>query len=158
MLSQLNTKVQQMLQEVADDSNRKWGIMGPQHMVEHVASVFDFSTGKFGIPFSGDPQEAAKQKAYFFSNAYPFPRNLALSNTDPKSPPELKAENMEAAKQMLAQSHQDFVEHYEKQPDDKNPHPFFDILDYPEWVEFHEKHLDHHMMQFSLIPEPEEVL
>lgn len=157
MLTQLNERVQQVLQGLNPESSRRWGIMDPQHMVEHLASVLDFSTGKFGVPFSGDPEEAAKHKTHFFSTEYPFPRKLALPNVDPPSPPELKAENMEGAKQMLEAAHQGFLEHYQQQPEDKNPHPFFDILNYPEWVEFHVKHLEHHMMQFSVIPEPKEV-
>ncbi|MDW3652464.1 MAG: DUF1569 domain-containing protein [Bacteroidia bacterium] len=158
MLTQLQDKVQLVLNEISDDSSRKWGVMGPQHMVEHLASVFEFSTGKFGVPFSGDEEKAAKGKAHFFSTAYPFPRRVPLQSQDPPSPPELKSENMEAAKVMMKQSVQEFMDHYQGHPEQENPHPFMNTFTYPEWLEFHVKHLDHHLMQFSVIAEPEEVV
>lgn len=158
MLTQLNEKVEQVLSEIRQDSEKKWGVMEVQHMVEHLASVFAFSTGKFGVPFSGDVDKAAKEKAFFFSERYPFPRKKSLQNEDLPSPPDLKAENLEAAKDMMKQAFQEYLEHYEKHPEQENPHPNFNLFTPTEWMEFHVKHLEHHLMQFSVLPEPEEVV
>ncbi|MEM6800426.1 MAG: DUF1569 domain-containing protein [Bacteroidota bacterium] len=158
MLTQLNEKVEQVLSEIGQDSERKWGVMEAQHMVEHLASVFDFSTGKFGVPFSGDVDKAAKGKAFFFSERYPFPRKKTLQNEDLPSPPELKADNLEAAKDMMKQAFQEYLAHYEQHPEQENPHPHFNLFTPQEWTEFHVKHVEHHLMQFSVLAEPEEVV
>ena len=61
---------------------------------------------------------------------------------------------MEESKGLLEKSFNSFIAHYSSEPEDLSPHGYFGMLNYEEWIYFHYKHLEHHLMQFGLIPEP----
>jgi len=57
-------------------------------------------------------------------------------------------------KGMLRQSVLHFKGHYQANPTDKVQHPYFGLLTFEEWSNFHLRHIEHHLMQFGLLPYP----
>lgn len=145
-------------EELTSKNKAKWGKMNAQQMVEHLSLTYVGSTGKFGNDFRGDPEKAAKRKAGFFSRIRPFPKGINRPGTNGDSmPPPLRCNSMEASKAMLKKSVDTYFSHFEKNPEHKVVHPYFGYLAFEEWLQFHIKHLEHHLMQFGVIAEPEEV-
>jgi len=136
------------------DHTAKWGLMNAQQMVEHLSLVVLGSIGKWGRAFTGNEERAAKMKANFFAVAYPFPKSVPMPGSEGTAPPPLRATTMEGSKDLLKKTIGKFLHHYEEDPADKVQHPYFGLLDFAEWVSFHTKHFEHHLMQFGLLPYP----
>lgn len=150
--------IEQLLQKIDNELTTKhtpsWGIMTAQHMVEHLSLTFLSSTGKWGKAFNGDEARAAKMKANFFSVQYPFPKGVLMPGSEAGKLPELRSENIDAAKEVLRNSVQKYIAHYAVNPEDEVQHPYFGLLTFADWNHFHTKHLEHHLMQFGLLPDP----
>ena len=90
-----------------------------------------------------------------FSSQYPFPKGVRMPGTkEGQAPPPLRFDTIEESTTALKKVVQSYISYYEGNPKSKNPHPYFGLLSYEEWVHFHIKHLEHHLMQFGVLPEP----
>lgn len=146
--------LQQIDKELTSKHTPNWGMMTAQHMIEHLSLTFLMSTGKWGKAFKGDEARAAKMKTNFFSVAYPFPKGVLMPGTTAGKLPDLRCENVQAAKELLRNSVQKYTAHYSVTPEDKVQHPYFGLLSFTDWNHFHGKHIEHHLMQFGLLPDP----
>lgn len=157
-MSENLNKIEQYLQkidkELTQEHTAKWGLMTAQNMVEHLSLLFMLSAGKWGKEFNGDGAKAAKMKANFFAVKYPFPKGVAMPGSDKSKIPALRCETMEASKDLLKNTVQKYLTHYQTNPTDKVQHPYFSLLSFEEWTHFHLRHLEHHLMQFGLLPYP----
>ncbi len=139
--------------DLSPDLVPRWGIMTPHHLVEHLSLVFIYSTGKFGKEFKGEVERARKIKDRFMQAERPFPKSVPLPGLAPGELRPLREASLEDAKQVLRDSVQRFHQHYAAQPYDQNPHGYLGLMTYDEWQKFHLKHLEHHAIQFGLLPE-----
>ena len=146
--------LQQIDKELTSEHTPNWGLMSAQHMVEHLSQLFLLSTGKWGKEFKGEAAKAAKMKANFFSVRYPFPKSIAMPGAKKGELPKLSCDNLDAAKALLKESAQKYTAHYATNPADEALHPYFGMLSYADWNNFHDRHIHHHLMQFGLLPEP----
>lgn len=146
--------LQQIDSELTTEHSAKWGLMNAQQMVEHLSLVFMGSIGKWGREFTGNEERAAKMKANFFVAKYPFPKSVPVPNGQQGTIPPLRGENMEASKILLKNTVQKFINHFTANPTDTVQHPYFGLLNFEEWMSFHIKHIEHHLMQFGLLPYP----
>jgi len=136
-----------------------WGLMTPQHMIEHLGGIiYGTALGK-GQDVILPSDEAAKWKARFFSTYYPFPRNIRMAGTQdtPVQLFDLKYESIEEAKEKLTSAIDLFLKAQSDRPEQKAGHGYFGEMDMNEWLSFHVKHLEHHLMQFGAIPYDEKV-
>ena len=144
----------QLLDEIKSDEQRLWGMMSPQHVIEHLGGAFLGSAqgkkGKVLLP----PDVAAKAKARFFSSYYPFPRNVKMPGTQdqPTEAPTLRFSTLEEAKEKLGAAVQFFLKQLEEQPQLTSTHGYFGDLTMDEWLAFHVKHVEHHLQQFGILP------
>lgn len=152
---QLEKYLQQLNQELTNENTALWGIMNAQNMVEHLSLILIGSIGKWGREFTGDEGRAAKNKAIFFAARYPFPKSVTQPGMENgQAPPPLRCATMEESKALLQKSYEKFINHFENNPTDKVQHPYFGLFSFEEWVHFHARHFEHHLMQFGLIDYP----
>ena len=68
--------IEQKLKIVYDgllaENAAKWGLMNAHQCVEHLGMVFIYSTGRFGVPFPGDAEEAKQLWSPFLAAANPW--------------------------------------------------------------------------------------
>lgn len=148
-----------LLQSLTPDSNRLWGVMSPQNVIEHLGGVF-YATAKGGEgKLLLAPEVAAKAKVRFFSSYYPFPKEVKMPGTQdqPTVAPPLKYSSLEEALEKLNNAAHFFLKQCEENPQQTTTHGYFGNLKMDEWVAFHIKHIEHHAMQFELLPRDEKI-
>jgi len=137
------------IEKLTEKHDGKWGKMGPQHMVEHLGSIFLIGAGKIRVP--GLPVERQKKMYDALTNGQFRFTPGTKSPVLPEEPLPLRFQNIETAKKALRKAMHQFFEAFEPNPNQKVEHPVFGHLSYLEWLEFHEMHLRHHLEQFKLM-------
>lgn len=144
----------QLLDKIEADTQGLWGIMTAQHMVEHLGGVIYGTAKGMTMPMYVPPEKAQKMKARFFGAHYPFPQNVSMPGTQdkPKQNPPLRYASIGEAKAKLQGAVQTFIQQAEAHPDQTSVHGYFGDLTMEEWLRFHVKHIEHHLMQFGALP------
>lgn len=126
-----------------------WGIMTPQHIVEHVVGSWIISNGRFAVEQKTTEEQKEKRLKFLFS-PLPFEKGISNPVTGNKLNP-LKKESLEKAIEAYTEAINTFYEFHEKNPNAKPVHPAFGPLDKKGWLQFQSKHMGHHFTQFGLL-------
>lgn len=138
-----------LLKTLKKDQTPEWGMMTPQHMVEHLVSTWIISNGRFQVPAKTTPEQQTK-KLKFLSSELPFERGITNPVTGQKLNP-LRKNSLTEAIQSLERAMQTFFEFHKKNPTARPTHPVFGPLNKEEWLRFQAKHMSHHLAQFNLL-------
>lgn len=150
----------QLLDTITPETKRGWGVMSPQNMIEHLGGlIYATAKGKTGMSLAMPPEKAAQMKARFFTSHYPFPRGVKMPGTADKAPtaPPLRYGSFEEALGKLKAASQSFIQQYQEHPEKASMHGYFGDLTNEEWLAFHIKHLEHHLIQFGALPYDEKI-
>jgi hypothetical protein len=133
------------------DPNQRpiWGLMSPQHLVEHIVGAWRISNGRAQVKCVFQGEELEKRRAFLFSDAE-YARNITNPVTGNGLPPLRKTDLEASIVQLEAEMHA-FFEYHTQNPNAIEMHPAFGALDYQGWIDFQYKHMRHHMMQFELV-------
>lgn len=138
----------QRLQNLSLQSEAKFGILTPQHMMEHLTITVKLSAGRIPIPvFEPNEKQLARKQALLFTDI-PFPQGVKAPGL-PDTLLELRYPDLETAKAELIKSYEAYHLLFQENPTKHTPHPGFGLLNYEEWELFHAKHMDHHLGQFG---------
>ena len=138
----------QRLQQLSLQSEAKFGILTPQHMVEHLTLTLKMSAGRIPIPeFEPTEKQLARKHALLFTDL-PFPQGIKAPGL-PDTLLDLRYPDLETAKAELIKSHDAYHMLFQENPTKYTPHPGFGPLNFEEWELFHAKHMDHHLGQFG---------
>lgn len=138
------------LAKLTEDTAADWGIMTPQHMVEHLILVLKVSLEKIPVTLAIPEKYLPKQKAFLMSDRK-FKQNLKAPGIPACSLLPLHYENLSNAKKELFKVIEAFYAFFEKQATKTTMHPAFGQLNKEEWEQFHYKHFQHHFTQFQLL-------
>ncbi len=128
----------------------KFGILTPQHVLEHLMMSLHLSTGKKQIEFKGTQEVAEKVKAVLIYSDAEMP--MGIKNpilTDELAP--LAFENIETARTALKNELDYFYTHLAEKPNATHVHPRMNELTVTEWSTLHGKHFAHHFKQYGLM-------
>jgi hypothetical protein len=139
------------LYQLPTDAQPKWGVMGPQHMVEHLSLIMRVSNGKINAPLSS-PEEKLPRLLNFLRSEAPLPREFKAPGIS-ATPAPLRFAGMEEAIARLEREVADFRTFFKENPEATPIHPVFGPLSFADWVLFHNKHFTHHYAQFGLLPQ-----
>lgn len=131
-----------------EDAKPIFGLMSPQHMMEHLTITFKLSTGRIKIPDFEPSENQLAQKEALLNTPIDFPKGIRAPGL-PSSLMPLKYKNLEEARNQLIQS----IEEYEvffKNEAKETLHPRFGKMTFEDWNKFHAKHVAHHLSQFEL--------
>jgi hypothetical protein len=142
-------KLQQKLALLSADSPSQFGIMTPQHMVEHLIITFKLSQGKISLPEKEPSPRALEAKQAILYGNMELPRGVKAPGLGDQLM-ELRFGSLDEAKVGLAKALEDFDLYYASNKDLKHYHPAFGKLNYEEWLAFHQKHFKHHLGQFGI--------
>lgn len=138
------------LDKLQADTQPLFGMMTPQHMVEHVAQAMSISNGIHTIKLHVDEDRAAKQKRIMIYSDRPFPMGMQAPTIAGKLG-KLRFGSLDEAKAELIQQFNTFDTWHREHPEAGCMHPFLGLLNHDEWVRFHSKHITHHFKQFFLV-------
>jgi oxepin-CoA hydrolase/3-oxo-5,6-dehydrosuberyl-CoA semialdehyde dehydrogenase len=138
----------QRLDQLNSESKANFGILTPQHMVEHLTITLKLSAGRIPIPeFEPNEKQLARKQALLFTDI-PFPQGIKAPGL-PDTLLELRYPDLETAKSALIAGWDTYQLLFKENPTLQTPHPGFGLLNYEEWELFHAKHMDHHLSQFG---------
>lgn len=139
-----------LLQDLKEDQEPQFGLMTPQHMIEHLTSIIKSSVKRYGEP---DPALAERQSGFkrFIAGGAVFKHRD--SDKTKADLPELKYDSFAEAVPQLMVGIERFYKHYESNPDFKTYNQFMGELDFEELETFHHSHVCYHLWQFGLLAE-----
>lgn len=138
----------QRIQHLSVTTEAQFGILTPQHMVEHLILTVKMSAGRIPIPeFVPNERQLAQKKALLFTDL-PFPKGIKGPGL-PDTLLDLRFPDLETAKAELIKSWDAYQLLFKENPNKQTLHPGFGLLNFDEWERFHAKHNDHHLSQFG---------
>lgn len=149
----LKTKeIQKILNNLTENSERKFGLMTPQLMVEHLEEVLRNGFGSLEpsdfpeIP--ADKLELLQDWIYTDQKIRPGAQYPLLKEGEE---PQLRFKNLTEAKEKLLETLKEFLIYYRENPQAEHYHPRFGMLNKEMMELFHRKHFTHHFEQFNLV-------
>jgi oxepin-CoA hydrolase/3-oxo-5,6-dehydrosuberyl-CoA semialdehyde dehydrogenase len=128
------------------DTAPRWGRMSPQQMVEHLAWIFEVSTGRASVECVYPEAKRERYKSFLHDDT-PMMREFRNPALAAGLPPLQHAGLPEAIAALRRE-----VEHFldAARVDAPAMHPTFGPLRREEWSRSHFKHVVHHLEQFGL--------
>lgn len=142
-----------LLNQLSADAKPVWGLMTPQHMVEHLIVTYKMSIGRIRIPVVSAVEDHTRLKAYLMKDS-PMRRSVP-SPTGRNELQPLRSDSLKEAIEKVVRETEHFLKFSEEQPDFMANHPYGGPMRADEWLFFHRKHIKHHLIQFNLIPDYE---
>ena len=144
--------IQKMLNGLTENSERKFGIMSPQLMVEHLEEVL---RNGFGSLQASDFAEIPANKLELLQDWIYTDQKIRPGAQYPLlkegEEPQLRYKNLTEAKEKLIETLKEFLIYYRENPQAEHFHPRFGMLNKEMMELFHRKHFTHHFEQFGLV-------
>lgn len=126
-----------------------WGIMTPQHMVEHLIVTMKMSNGGFTVPCRLSPEDIEKYKAVILNPDIDMQKGIKAGGMEGLL--DLRYADLETSLAKLNSEIEKFHTHFKENPDILIVNPVMGEIGYEDWITFHNKHFKHHFNQFNLI-------
>jgi hypothetical protein len=143
-------KIKEQLQALAADTPASFGVMTPQHMVEHLTVTVKISYNRIKIPEFEPSEKQKSQKIALLDTPLDFPKGMLAPGIKAGELMPLKNDNLCEAKEQLLNSLANYHTYFTNNPTATTVHPRFGPLTYGEWEKFHPKHFKHHFEQFGI--------
>lgn len=143
------TEIINLLKTLPADREAAWGIMTPQHMVEHLIVSTKMSNGGFIIPCRTPKELIPQYKAIVLNPDIEMEKGIKAGNMEGLL--DLRFPDLNAAIEKLEAELLKFHEYFQSNPGVLMMNPVVDEINYEDWKIFHNKHMTHHFKQFDLI-------
>ncbi|MFO7744810.1 MAG: phenylacetic acid degradation bifunctional protein PaaZ [Psychroflexus sp.] len=143
--------IESKLKALSGESQPQWGMMTPQHMLEHLETSLRIATGEISNFEVATPEEHLEkvQETLYTYEKMPQGYKMPLMKKDELEV--LQHENLDKAKKALLEAYEDFVVFFREHPDTTTKNAVFGDLTAFEWKLLNRKHFNHHFEQFGLI-------
>ncbi len=149
--TEINRKnVESYLDKLTEQSTANWGIMTPQHMVEHLTHGLDSAVNKIKLDIA-TPAEHLEKYTDSLYNYYPFPKNSKTPDLEDDVLAKLVCENLVEAKKHFLEAFDYYELYYKENSEATSNNAVFGALDKDLWDLMNRKHFNHHFQQFSII-------
>lgn len=143
----LVTEMPQRLAKLTEDTPAKFGLMTPQHMVEHLVLMTKISVKQYGDP-TAEPTEGQLKFKKFIEKGAHFEHRP--SNKTAADLPDLKYGSLQEAIDSYPKGISGFYAHYESNPDFKSFNQIQGALGFEDLEFLHQRHFEYHLDQFGL--------
>ena len=142
--------IEEKLNLLQEDTKPLWGIMTPQHMIEHLEYSLKIATEEIETEIK-TPEEHLEKVHETLYNYKKMPRNFNMPLLKVGELEDLVHPDFETAKAALVESYDRYTAYFKEQPDKLTVNAVFGALNYFEWKLLNRKHFNHHFEQFGLI-------
>ena len=142
--------VESTLNKLTDDTRPKWGILTPQHMVEHIEFFLRMAVGEVKTKVT-TPEKYIERVQESLFNYEPMVKKFDHPLLKKGKLEELRFSNLQEAKGALLSAYDAFEIYFKENPEAQTPNTIFGLLDKELWDLLNRKHLHHHFSQFGLI-------
>lgn len=144
-------KIEECLNNLKDNTKPKWGIMTPQHMLEHLEYTYKIASGEIQDFEVATPEKILENVHHSLYDYEKFPKNTNFPSLEKDTLDTLKYPDLDTAKQKFKAQRQKYLEFFKENPDVKLKNLVFGELNKYESYLLERKHLNHHFEQFELI-------
>ncbi len=144
-------KIKACLNKLQEDTKPSWGIMTPQHMIEHLEFSYRVASGKIQDFEIVTPEKYIDKVAETLYNYEKMPRNYAMPLMKKEELEELQHPDLKTAIQRFWEARTAYLDYFKNNPLATTKNPVFGYLDKFEWTLQERKHLNHHFKQFGLL-------
>ncbi|MAP55523.1 phenylacetic acid degradation bifunctional protein PaaZ [Altibacter sp.] len=144
-------KIEELLQQLSEDSKPQWGIMTPQHMLEHLEYTYKIASGEIQDFEVATPEKYLEKTHESLYNYEKFPRNTNFPLLEKNTLEPLKYDDLETAKKKFLEARENYLTFFKENPDAQLKNIVFGDLNRFEWYLLERKHLNHHFEQFNLL-------
>lgn len=144
--------IEKLLRNLTENSDKKFGNMSPQLMVEHLEEVVRNGFGDLKAEdfpeIPAEHLEKLQDWLYTTKEIQPGAKYPLLKEGDELQP---KYKSLDEAKTKLLEGLKEFLVYYRENPRAEHFHPRFGMLNKEMMELFNRKHFTHHFSQFGLI-------
>jgi oxepin-CoA hydrolase/3-oxo-5,6-dehydrosuberyl-CoA semialdehyde dehydrogenase len=138
------------LAKLAANTPAQWGILAPQHMVEHLEYFMLMAIGKVETNIT-TPEKYLERTQESLFNYRSMPKDFKHPLLKKAALEDLRFDSLEAAKEALLASIDAYETFFKENPGIQTPNTVFGMLDKQLWDLVNRKHFDHHFEQFGLL-------
>ena len=144
-------KIEELLLKLQPDLKPKWGIMTPQHMIEHLEYTYKIASGEIQDFEVATPEKILDKVHASLYNYQKFPQNSQFPQLEKDKLDDLKHPDLETAIEKFKEQREKYLEFFKENPDAKLKNLVFGELNRYESYLLERKHLNHHFEQFGLL-------
>ena len=144
-------KIDECLSKLTADAKPKWGIMTPQHMVEHLEYTYKITSGEIQDFEIATPEEILEKVHASLYNYKKFPKNSQFPMLEKDKLDDLKHQDLETAIEKFKEQREKYIKFFKENPEAKLKNLVFGELNKYESYLLERKHLNHHFEQFNLL-------
>ncbi|QKX03929.1 phenylacetic acid degradation bifunctional protein PaaZ [Aquimarina sp. TRL1] len=141
------------LAQLTEESTAEWGIMTPQHMLEHLEKTLRIATGEISNFEVATPEKYLDKVQEMVYNHVSMPKGHKFPLSKEEGLEDLVHEDLDSAKNSLLEAYDAYKEFFKENPEAITKNVVFGALNKFEWELLHTKHFNHHFVQFGLIEE-----
>ncbi|MCF6294843.1 MAG: phenylacetic acid degradation bifunctional protein PaaZ, partial [Flavobacteriaceae bacterium] len=144
-------RIEECLNKLTEDSKPKWGILTPQHMVEHLEFTYRIASGENQDFEVATPEKYLEKAQEMLYNYEPMAEGHAFPLHKKGDLEKLRHESLNIAKEKLLESREQYLEFFKENPEATTKNVVFGTLNKFEGYLLERKHLNHHFKQFDLL-------
>ncbi|WP_179020935.1 phenylacetic acid degradation bifunctional protein PaaZ [Winogradskyella forsetii] len=144
-------KIEELLSKLKEDTKPKWGIMTPQHMIEHLEYTYKITSGDIQDFEIATPEKILEKVHASLYNYDKFPKNSQFPQLEKDKLDDLKHPDLATAIEKFKAQREKYLEYFKEHPDAKLKNLVFGELNRYESYLLERKHLNHHFEQFDLL-------
>jgi len=144
-------KIQECLNNLKEDAKPKWGIMTPQHMIEHLEYTYKVASGEIKDLEIATPEKILEKVHNSLYNYEKFPKISNFPMLEKDTLDTLKHDDFVTSVTKFKEARENYKTYFKENPDAKLNNLVFGELNRYEWYLMERKHLNHHFEQFGLI-------
>ena len=147
----MDTKIiEKKLKKLNVETPAAFGVMTPQHMVEHLTVTIKISYNRIKIPEFELTDKQKFQKSVLLSTDIDFPKGVRAPGMSEGELMPLRSSTLDEAKAQLLESLTAYNSFFDQDPNVSTVHPGFSKLNLAEWEVFNQKHFTHHFSQSGI--------
>ncbi len=144
-------KIAECLNKLTEDTKANWGMLTPQHMIEHLEFTYRIASGENQDFEIATPEKILEKVQDSLYNYVPFKTQVDFPLHKKGALEDLIHENLATAKDKLLEAREQYLEYFKENPDAVLKNVVFGEINKYEWYLLERKHLNHHFKQFGLL-------
>ena len=144
-------KIQECLNKLTAEAKPKWGIMTPQHLMEHLELTYKIASGEIQDFEIATPEKVLEKVHNSLYNYKKFPKNTPYPTSKKGELEDLIHPDFLTAKEKFLEQREKYKTFFKENPDAILKNLVFGELNRYESYLLERKHLNHHFEQFGLI-------
>lgn len=146
-----NEKVEACINKLTQDAKPKWGILTPQHLLEHLEQGYRIMSGEIQDFEIATPEKILEKVHHSLYNYEKFPQGTAFPTMKKGELEDLIHPDFETAKAKFFEARAAYQAFFKENPEAVMKNMVFGELNRYESYLLERKHLNHHFEQFGLI-------